>query len=142
MTPAKPKDYYAARRFVNEHFRGRCRARPVPFLVRNLPLERSVYLGLFAGAEEKSLHIFNQELLMLRVDRAQPIMVNQLVLRRQPGFPASLTGLLVDAFAERVAEGRCVQSRQVLLTPRAVDSSHIPSSEKGPQCGILRCVIP
>ena len=101
----------------------------VIFSMRNFPLQRSVYLSLFAGAEEKGLHIFNQELLMFWIDRAQPIMVNQLILRRQPGFPTGLTGLLVDALAERVAEWRRVQCRQVLLTSRAIDGSHIPSPE-------------
>ena len=86
--------------------------------IRNLALHGCINLGLCARAEQEGLHIVQQEGLMIGIDRAQTIMVDELILRRQPGLPASLANFSVNLFAQRAAERRFFQAGQLLLAAR------------------------
>ncbi len=85
-------------------------------LMRYLALERSVNLRLLTFAEKECFHVLNKKLLMFGVDRAQPVMIDKLVLSREPRLPARLTNMLVHLFTQSAAKWRSLQSRQLLTT--------------------------
>src|SRR5574341_1295126 len=89
--------------------------------MRDCAFERGVNLRFQTFPEQKRFHIHDQKLLMLRIDRAQTVMVDQLVLGHHPGLPATLANLFVDLFAQRVAERRFFQCGDFLLAARAFD---------------------
>jgi hypothetical protein len=98
--------------------------------MRDRPFERGVDLRLQPLAEQKRFHILDQELLVFGIDRAQTVVVDQLVLRHQPGFPATLANLLVNLFAQGVAERRFFQAGQFVSAARAFDNvSHFSSGD-------------
>jgi hypothetical protein len=114
----RAKRYYGAYGLVNAYlFPWRPRR-----LVRDFALQRRVNLCALACAKEKGLHIFDQKVLVIRVDRAQPVMIDKLILRRQPRLPAGLANLGVNLFAQRVAKGRFLQTGQLLLATRTRDN--------------------
>jgi hypothetical protein len=93
----------------------------ISFSMLNRTLQRSVNLCAFADIEQKRLHVFDQELLMFGIDRAQSIMIDELILRSQPGFPATGTNFSVNLFPQRAAERRLFQRWKLLPAPRTVD---------------------
>lgn len=72
----------------------------------DLTLHSGVDIGRLAGPEEIGFHVFDQELLMVRIDGAQAIMIDKLGLSGDPGFPAGLADLFEDLFSELTSEGR------------------------------------
>jgi hypothetical protein len=112
---------------TNQNKPGQARARQSS--IRDFALQGCVNFHLFARAEEKSLHIFEQKVLMFGVDGAQAVMIDQLILRGQPGFPASQADFGVNLAAQRIAEGRFFQAGELLFATRASDDlSHFVCS--------------
>jgi hypothetical protein len=95
--------------------------RHTPGSIRDFALQGGVDLRAFARAEEKGLHIFDQKVLVIGIDRAQSIMIDKLVLRGQPSLPAGLANFGVNLFAQRAAKRRFLQTRQFLFTTRTSD---------------------
>lgn len=92
--------------------------------MRNFPLHGRINFRLLPFIKKVRQHVIKQELLMFGVDRTQAVMVNQLVLRGQPGFPAARTDLFKDPFAERIAKWRAFQRGQVLSATCALNGRH------------------
>jgi hypothetical protein len=84
-------------------------------------LQSRIDLGLHSSAKEEGLHVLYQELLVLGIDGAQSVVIDQLILRRQPRLPAGLADLFVDLLAKWAAEGWLLKSGKLLPTPHTVD---------------------
>jgi len=81
--------------------------------VLNRAFERRVNLRFQALAEQKRFHILNQKLLVFGINCAQTVMIDQLILRCDPGLPASLADLLMNLFAQGAAKRRFFQRWQL-----------------------------
>jgi hypothetical protein len=85
-------------------------------------LERSVNLGSLTGPKEVGLEILDKKLLVVRVDRAQTVMIDELGLSGQPGFPARFADSFVDLFTERSTERRGSEAWEFLSALGALDN--------------------
>lgn len=80
-------------------------------------------IGL-ALAEQECPGVSPQELTGLRLADIQSIVVDQLHLPVQPFVPAGLADVLLNAPAQVIAEGRCVQAGPQFSTATAFDLGH------------------
>lgn len=72
----------------------------------DLTLHSGIDICGLTSPEEIGFHVLDQELLMVRIDGAQAVMIDELGLSGDPGFPAGLTYLFKYLFSELTSEGR------------------------------------
>jgi hypothetical protein len=85
-------------------------------------LERGIYVGCLTCSKEVGLEILDKKLLVIGVDGAQTVMIDELGLSRQPGFPARFADGFVYLFTELPAEGRGSEARKFLPALAALDN--------------------
>jgi len=72
----------------------------------DLTLHSGIDIGRLASPEEIGFHVFDQHLLMVRIDSAQAVMIDELGLSGEPGFPAGLAYFFKYLFSELSSKGR------------------------------------